>query len=387
MSNADLPALIGGVPLRPEGPPTWPIPDDDVLAALQDAYASSAWGQYHGGIVERFEARLADYFDCQYALCCASGTFAVETALRALRVNANDEVILPAYDYPGNFLSIHAIGAHPVLVDVDANNWNMRADQIEMALSPKTKAIIVPHLHGGMVGMSNVMDVAHKNGVAVLEDAAQCPGAHIDGKMAGSWGDVGVLSFGGSKLLTAGRGGAILTNSPEIHQRLRMALLRGNHICPLSELQAAVLEPQLEKLAQRNEHRLRNVRILELLLADVPGLKIFKNTNPTALPAFYKVGFQYDASQFGLSRDLVIKALRMEGIAMDAGFRSLHVGRSQRRFRADWELPEATLAHEGTIILHHPVLLGNKVDMEIIAKAWTRILTYREQIRDQLVSD
>src|SRR5437763_375725 len=99
----------------------------------------------------------------------------------------------------------------------------------------------------------------------IVEDACQCPGALIDGKRAGAWGDVGVLSFGGSKLLTAGRGGAILTADAGAHQRARLWQNRANVVCPLSELQAAVLLPQLETLDARNARRLEQVRRLNSL--------------------------------------------------------------------------------------------------------------------------
>src|SRR6266404_4459191 len=153
MSNPQLPALLGGLPIRPEGPPAWPVPDDAVLAALRNAYADGSWGQYHGPHVEKLEERLAAYHGVPFALTCASGTFAVETALRALKVGVDDEVILAAYDYEGNFLCVHAVGAQPVLVDVAESNWNVDLGQLNVALGPKTRVLIASHLHGGMVPM------------------------------------------------------------------------------------------------------------------------------------------------------------------------------------------------------------------------------------------
>src|SRR5262249_28403815 len=119
-----LPAIAGGPPVRPQGPPAWPVQDDEVFAALVAAYQDGSWGKYHGAFVERLQAALGSYHGVEFVLACGSGTFAVELALRALNVGAGDEVILAAYDYPGNFLSVHAIGAMPVLVDLDPNNWN-----------------------------------------------------------------------------------------------------------------------------------------------------------------------------------------------------------------------------------------------------------------------
>src|SRR5439155_19329589 len=129
--------------------------------------------------------------------------FAVELALRALNVGPGDEVILAGYDYLGNFLSVHAVGARPVLVDVQADNWNLDPAALEAAISPNTRAIIASHLHGGVVPMREAMDFAVAHQLKVIEDAAQMPGAVIQGRTAGTQGDAGILSFGGSKLLTA----------------------------------------------------------------------------------------------------------------------------------------------------------------------------------------
>src|SRR5262249_47486211 len=133
---------------------------------------------------------------------------------------------------------------------------------IAAAVRPASKALIVSHLHGGLVAMREVMAAAAAHGLGVVEDAAQAPGAQVQGRPVGSWGDVGVLSFGGSKLLSAGRGGALLMRDPAIHQHARRGSFRGNQVSPLSELQAAVLLPQLEKLAERNRARADNVQVL-----------------------------------------------------------------------------------------------------------------------------
>src|SRR5262249_16778136 len=159
--------------------------------------------------------------------------------------------------------------------DVDPNNWNLAPERLEAAAGPNTRAVIVSHLHGGVVPMPQVLAVAAARGLRVIEDAAQCPGALVHGRRAGTWGAPGVLGFGGSKLLTAGRGGALLTRHADVHQRVRLALNRGNTTCPLSELQAAVLLPQVDKLDARNVRRAAAVRLLTAGLADVPGLRPF----------------------------------------------------------------------------------------------------------------
>jgi perosamine synthetase len=360
-----IPALLGGTPVRPQGPPAWPLPDDDILHALQAAWQDGSWGRYHGGHVEGLEDALREYHQVAHALTCASGTFAVELALRALRIGPGDEVILAAYDYPGNFLAVHALGSLPVLVDLSPDNWNLDPDRLPAALGPATRAVIVSHLHGGLVPMRAVMALAAQHGLAVIEDAAQAPGAIIEGRRAGTWGDAGILSFGGSKLLTAGRGGALLTSRADVAQRARVLLHRGNNVCPLSELQAAVLLPQLAKLDARNAQRAASVRLLAEQLAHIPGLRPFVNRVQDSQPVYYKLGFQLDAGRLGLTRDRFVAALRAEGIALDEGFRALHRGRSARRFRQAGPLAEAERAHESCVILHHPILLEQVAEVAL----------------------
>ncbi|HEY7424737.1 MAG TPA: aminotransferase class V-fold PLP-dependent enzyme [Gemmataceae bacterium] len=377
-----LPAILGGEPIRPQGPPPWPVADQAILAAMQRAYADGSWGRYHGGHGERLEQRLADEHNVAHVLTCGSGTFAVELALRALKVGPGDEVVMAAYDYGGNFLSIHAVGARPVLVDVDADNWNLAPEALAAAFGPATRAVIASHLHGGLVPMREVMELAKRQGVAVIEDAAQAPGALVEGRRAGTWGDVGVLSFGGSKLLTAGRGGALLTHDAASAQRARLWLQRGNHICPLSELQAAVLIPQLDRLAERNGRRLRGVRLLSEQLRSIPGLRPFRNrVLENSEPGYYKLGFQFDAERFGLDRERFVAAVRAEGVALDEGFRALHVGRSPSRWRAAGPLTQAEQAHHQTVVLHHPVLLGPDADIEEVARAIAKIHAHAKQLR------
>src|SRR5215470_5614729 len=126
-----LPALLGGPPVRPEGPPAWPLPDPDVHAALAVAIASGAWGQYHGEHVCALETELAAFHEVPHAITCASGTVAVEAALRALRVGPGDEVVMAAYDYESTFLTLHTIGAKPILIDVHPHNWQLDPSKLE----------------------------------------------------------------------------------------------------------------------------------------------------------------------------------------------------------------------------------------------------------------
>ena len=352
-------------------PPTWPLLDEAVESALRRAFADGSWGKYHGPNCRELSERLAAMHDCEHVVLTCSGTAAIELALRGLRVGLGDEVILSAYDFEGNFKNVLAIGAKPVLVDVDTRNGQLDTNQLELARSPQTKAIIASHLHGGVVAMPIVRAFADQHRIAVIEDACQMPGAIVQDRVAGTWGDVGVLSFGGSKLLTAGRGGALVTRDSEIAQRIRVHTQRGNDAYPLSELQAAVLVPQLDRLAERNQLRSDNVSRLLNLLSDVAGLRCFVEPESSAesKPGFYKLGFWFDAAAFGCSRDNFACAMRASGVAFDPGFRALHRTHARGRFRAVTELPYATRADEAVLVLHHPVLLGTESDLRRIREA------------------
>jgi perosamine synthetase len=377
MPDPSLPALLGGPAVRPEGPPVWPQLDPEVQAAIASALSSGSWGQYHGENVRALEEELARFHGVPHALTCASGTVAVETALRALRVGGGDEVVMSAYDYEPNFLSVHTVGAKPVLVDVAPNNWNLDPNCLRAALSPRTRAILCSHLHGGIVPMREVMEIARMQSIGVVEDVCQATGATVQGKPAGTWGDIGVLSFGGSKLITAGRGGALLFSDSQHHQRARVCLHRGNQQwAPLSELQAAVVRPQLRKLRERTWTRWERSRELTgpgSELTTVPGLAAFANSVADSIPGFFKVGFQFDPDRFGLSRELFLKALRAEGMAFDPGFKALHIGRSPSRFQVVGSLIHAARAHERCVALHHPVLGTTSAEVSQVAEAVVKV--------------
>ena len=330
--------------------------------ALQTAWESGDWGRYHGPHVERLTKQISSFLAATHVMLCASGTAAVELALRGLQVGPGDEVLLSAYDFKGNFQNVLTVGATPVLVEIGPRDWQIGPENLAAAVTPRTKAILVSHLHGGIVAMPEVLRLAEKFGLPVIEDACQMPGAIIGGKQAGTWGDVGVWSFGGSKLLTAGRGGALFTNRADVAQRVHLHTHRGNEAYPLSELQAAVLVPQIEQLEHHNQQRGKNAELLREMLRQVPGLTPLTPALIDSQPGYYKFGMQFDPQVWGLSRDRFALAMRAEGIAIDAGFRSLHRIHSARRFRTASMLQEADRADEQILTLHHPILLTESPD-------------------------
>src|SRR5262245_23601267 len=381
-NDPTLPAILGGKPLRPEGPPAWPRAWEEVALAVKQSLDQGGWGLYHGPNSRLLTERLSSYHEIEFVELCCSGTFAIELALRALQIGPGDEVILASYDFIGNFNDVVAVGARPVLIDLDPNNWNINPELIGEAISPSTRAILVSHLHGGVVPMKQVVEIAREHNLRVIEDACQMPGAVIEGRKVGTWGDVGVLSFGGSKLLSAGRGGALLTSSPEIRQRAQVYCNRGNHAYPLSELQATVLLPQLERLDQRNQARAVSVSKLADSLKSVSGLRLLDNRESAVFPGYYKLGFQYDSDGFdGLSREMFVQAARAEGIEFNAGFRALHLCRSSRRFRKSGDLAVATIADSNMLVLHHPALLEGDEAIDQVTRGVHKIRAWADSIK------
>ncbi len=319
----------------------------------------------------------------------------MELALRGCQIGPGDEVILSAYDFKANFTNVLLLGAVPVLVDCRADDAQLDVSAIEDAITNKTKAVIASHLQGGLVDIVALREIADRRGVAVIEDVCQAPGAVVAGRPAGTWGDVATLSFGGSKLVTAGRGGAVLTARPEIAQRIRLYTQRGNEAYPLSEMQAALLLPQWVGLERDNLARAQVVAELH----ELPGLTPFRSSTMSVacfsekgrpfsekqatLAAYYKVGFWYDSSAFGgLPRDRFCRAMRAEGIALDPGFAGLHQIHARRRFRAVGDLPNATRACASVVMLHHPLLLQGLSAARDFRVALDKITRYAFQLRD-----
>ena len=371
--NDDTPAILGGPATFAIGPPPWPPERPAVRDALLAAYADGGWGQYHGVRVNDLETRLSVRYRVPHALTCASGTLAVETALRAVGVGPGDEVIMAAYEYESNFLSIIAIGAKPVLIDICETNGNFDPAQLNAARSPATKAVLVSHIHGGFAPIDEVVAWSKNERIAVIEDAAQSPAANDVEIPKAIVADIRTLSFGGSKIVTAGRGGAMLFPNEKPFQRAKLWLNRGvQQWAALSEIQAAVLLPQLDTLTAEVATRLCGMQVFAV---NVPGLRMLPGDG------LYKIGFEFDAVAFGLSRDLFVKSMRAEGVAFDAGFKALHRSRAPSRFRAIGSLPCASIAHDAIVMLHHPVMLNGHLAGQQVARAIAKTYRNAERIR------
>lgn len=384
----ERPACLGGTPTRQSAPPTWPIADAAVQESLLKCLHAGDWGRYAGPFCQQLVHELATRHAVEHVFLCSSGTAAIELALRGLNISTGDEVLLAGYDFKGNFLDVLTVGARPILIDVNPTTGQLDVTQIAEACTDRTRAVIASHLHGGQVWLPKLRQAIDDRGIAIIEDACQMPLAPLSSHLAGTAGDVGVISFGGSKLLTAGRGGAIVTHRADVAARIRRYNERGNTAYPLSELQAAVLLPQLAQLDERRIERRQRVSELAAALADGTAVELMNPPDQVAGTDYYKVLLRYHAEACdGLSRDQFAQALQAEGMAIYPGFRGLHLIHARSRFRTINSLLQATRADAEWLVLHHPVLLAGSAAVQEVARAITKIQRFAAEIREANLPD
>ena len=374
----------------PAWPPDWPEIEAAALAAIR----SGEWGQYHAMLAKSLQKRLASDLDCSNVRLCCSGTAALELALRCCQISTGDEVIVSAYDFPGNFRTVELLGAKPVLVDVTewqndapvlsdaptgspvptANEATQRSgisptlcpEQLSAAAGERVRAVVASHLHGSFAEMARLRQICDQHGWVLIEDACQAIGGRIQNQPVGSFGHMGTLSFGGSKLVSADSGGAILANDDRLAARLGGLLDRPGDTFPLAPLQAAVIGPQLDRL---DELTLIRSRVARFLVRDlfpdlhgwVPLCDPAISPQETAvaadrichLPAYYKFAWLVPSNE---ARQQVIASGLKLGLPLGEGFRSMSKS-SSRRCRKPFPTPIADLLAEQLVVMDHRALL------------------------------
>ena len=192
-----------------------------VLDAVQNG-----WGSQCYDYINKFESRFAEYVGSTYAIATSSCTGALHMGLHALGVGPGDEVIIPDSTWMATAAPIVYLGATPVFVDIDPISWCIRADLVEKAISPKTKAIIAVHLYGNLCDMTSLNHISQQYCIPLIEDAAEALGSVYFGQKAGSIAKFGVYSFHGTKTITTGEGGMFVTNDYSLYQ---LVLTLSNH--------------------------------------------------------------------------------------------------------------------------------------------------------------
>ncbi|MDP8267924.1 MAG: DegT/DnrJ/EryC1/StrS family aminotransferase [Candidatus Tenebribacter davisii] len=256
---------------------------DEIREEIEKVFISNRY--ILGPQVKEFEEMAAKYCQCNHAIGCASGTDALVLALKALDIKENDEIITTTFTFFATAGSISRVGAKPVFVDIKEDTFNIDPEKIKKAITPKTKAIIAVHLFGQPAEMDKIMAIAHEHDLKVIEDNAQGIGAKFDGKIAGTIGDIGTLSFFPSKNLGAmGDAGMCLTNDDDLAARLYQLRVHGENPqyfhkwvglnSRLDTIQAAVLKVKLPHLDNWSEARRKNAQYYYKHLNDVKQIKL-----------------------------------------------------------------------------------------------------------------
>ena len=243
--------------------------EDEIMAAIESICKS---GQFVlGPEVTRLEERIAQYCDTKFAIGCASGTDALLLSMMAIDIGPGDEVILPSFTFFATASCVTRLGATPVFVDIDPDTFNLDPKEVASSVTSKTRAIIPVHLFGQPAEMDEIMEIAKKHDLDVVEDAAQAIGAEYHGRKVGSIGEVGCISFYPTKNLGCfGDGGMITTSDPHLAKRMRELRAHGmekryhHHEIGinsrLDSIQAAVLNIKLDHLDSWGDARAANAK-------------------------------------------------------------------------------------------------------------------------------
>tara|TARA_B100000315_G_scaffold1078_1_gene1002 strand:+ start:33 stop:1187 length:1155 start_codon:yes stop_codon:yes gene_type:complete len=182
---------------------------------------TSGWISSEGEYVKKFEEDFSKYNNRIYGVAVSSGTGALEIALKSLDLKRGDEIIIPTFSIISTALCVIKLGLKPILVDSDLATWNMDSEQVIKKISRNTKAIIITHIYGFPVDLQNVLRLAKKKNIKIIEDAAEMIGQTYFKKKCGSFGDISTFSFYANKHITTGEGGMILTNDKRLYEKCK----------------------------------------------------------------------------------------------------------------------------------------------------------------------
>ncbi|MGB2694544.1 MAG: DegT/DnrJ/EryC1/StrS family aminotransferase [Dehalococcoidia bacterium] len=393
-------AIDGGTPVRRTPFASWPVHDEREVQALREVIESGNWGGFPSPNerAARFAEAFASYHTARFGVCTASGTTALEVALKAAGVEAGDEVIMPALTFVATAAAALYMGAVPVFVDIDPESWCLDPAEAERAVTERTKAILPVHLGSRMADMDGIMALARGRGLRVIEDCAHMHGGFWRDKGAGSIGDLGCFSFQSTKLMTSGEGGIIIANDDQLAARCG-AYVDCGRVRPggeaassqgvfgwnyrMTEFQAAVLEVQLERLPEQVRVREANKQLLTERLEQIEGVSTLPQDERMTQPSGYGFYFRYCRDVCGgKSRNRFVGALRHEGIPCYGDFYSpvykdtLFAWRDTN-VQADYSNVHCPIAErvaeQESVWLPHELFLGTTQDVIDIATAVEKV--------------
>ncbi len=417
-ASSSVPAWLGGQPVRTKAWPTWPIwnPETDEKQLL-DVMRSGVWSR--ANVTTEFEQKWAQAVGVKRSLLVVNGTNALIISLNQLNIKAGDEVIVPPYTFIATVSAILATGAIPIFVDVDPETFQIDPTKIEAKITPRTKAILPVHILGLPANMSQIMAIAKKHNLVVIEDACQAHLAEINHQKVGTFGHAGCFSFQNSKHLAIGEGGAIVSNDDRFMDRCfsyqnfgnpygtAVASVRTGSIMQgtklrITEYQAAIGLAQLKRLDGETTTRNENAAYLKSQIKDIPGIVPYKLYDDVTRASFHLFPFRYKKEAFkGLPRDGFLKALQAEGVPCSSGYGTLNNqpylndAFQSKNFRkvypkemldfkqyvAQNECPQNDkLCNEEAVWFTQNMLLGTKADMMEIAAAIEKIHKNADQL-------
>ena len=303
-----------------------------VLKVLDSGNLSQFLGAWHkdyfgGPSVRAFENEWATAFNIRYAVSVNSNTSGLFTAIGACGIAAGDEVIVSPYTMSASALAPVIYGAVPVFADVDYDNFGLNPESIEKCITPRTKAILVVHIFGNPAKMDEIMAIAKKHNLYVIEDCAQAPMATYKDKFVGTIGDIGIFSLNYHKHIHTGEGGVLITNNEEILERIHLIRNHGENIVEpkgvvnqfnshgfnfrMTEIEAAIGIEQLKKLPDLIEKRIENVSYLSNLLSSINGLTM-PSVEAFSKHVYYVHSIKFDKDIIGIDRNSFVNAIKAE---------------------------------------------------------------------------
>jgi dTDP-4-amino-4,6-dideoxygalactose transaminase len=328
-------ALHGGPPVRPQGYPEWPTHDERDVEAVAAAVRGGRWGGFPepGPLAAEFAARFAAYQGAGHGVVMANGTVTMEVALKALGIGWGDEVIVPALTFSATPYAAMAAGALPVFCDVAPDTLTVDPEQVEAAVTPRTRAIMPVHLGHQMADMDRIAEVARRHSLALVEDCAHAHGQRWRDRGAGCFGEFGSFSHQSSKSLTAGEGGSLLTGDEQLARRAHSLLDCGRPKDPdekehtfganyrLGELHAALLLVALERFPGQQAERAAAGLQFQELAAGLPGVRLLPPDPRISRWSFYRYVLLIEPEAFaGAGNRRVCEALEAEGVGAWEGY-------------------------------------------------------------------
>ena len=378
-------AIHGGEPVRTKPFPKWPRPTPELMDSLIGTVENENWG-VGSEVISRFEENFAGFQDSKYCISTSSGTTALWVALKAANVKSGDEVIIPPYTFIATASAVLMANAVPVFVDIDPDTFNIDSSKIEEAISSKTKVIMPVHISGNPADMKNIIELAKKYDIKVIEDAAQAHGAEWNNTKVGSLGLGGIFSFQTSKNMSAGEGGAIVSNDKDFIDRCFSYhncgrttdghfydhhLLGGNF--RLNAIAASMLIPQIKSISNDMDLRDKNRAILD-------------SYQLTTRQSNHLYLLRYNPQLFnGVSREKFFSAMQAEGVYTYAGYKPIYreelfVNNSDEYpWLRDYDYNNLNLKNTEKIADHESVwlkqnyLLGNNKDINDIINAFEKV--------------